>query len=85
MVASTIVILASPKTRTKGGGNHVLLFFIDAFPFEIWSQTLGVSMHGEINEYDHFKNMIQMIVKINEIVQFTKATPGSSLVVHKLM
>ena len=26
MAALTIAMLASPKTRTKGGGNHVLLF-----------------------------------------------------------
>ena len=28
-----------PKTRTKGGGHHVLLFFIYALPLKIWSQT----------------------------------------------
>ena len=38
MAASTIAMLVSPKTRTKGGGHHVLLFLIYAFPFKIWSQ-----------------------------------------------
>ena len=28
MAASTIAILVSPVTKTKGGGPHVLLFFI---------------------------------------------------------
>ena len=28
MAALTIAMLASPKTRTKGGGNHVLLFLL---------------------------------------------------------
>ena len=32
MVASTIAMLVSPKTKTKGGGHHVLLFLIYAFP-----------------------------------------------------
>ena len=32
MAASTIAMLASPKTRTKGGGNHVLLFLFIPTP-----------------------------------------------------
>ena len=37
-------------------------------------------MHGEMNRNYCFNNFIQMIVKICEIAQFTRATPGSSLV-----
>ena len=55
----------SPKTRTKGGGHHVLPFLIYAFPFKIWSQTSGTSMHGERNKYDCFNSLIEMIVKIH--------------------
>ena len=40
-------------------------------------------MHGERNKYDGFNNLIEMIMKICEIVLFTRATPGSSLVIHK--
>ena len=36
-------------------------------------------MHGEMNKNDCFNNLISMIVKICEIAQFTRATPGSSL------
>ena len=32
MAASTIAMLASPKTRTKGGGNHVFLFLFMPSP-----------------------------------------------------
>ena len=31
MAALTIAMLVSPNTRTKGGVNHVLIFFINAF------------------------------------------------------
>ena len=41
MVASTIAMLASPKTKTKGGGNHVLLFLIDAFPLRYGHKREG--------------------------------------------
>ena len=34
MAASTIAMLASPNATTKGGGRHVLLFLIYAFPSE---------------------------------------------------
>ena len=34
MVAFTIAILVSPNATTKGGGPHVLLFLIYAFPFK---------------------------------------------------
>ena len=64
----------------RGGhleGPHVFGFLIHAFPSEIWSQT---SMHGEMNKKEYFNNLIEMIVKICEIAQFTRATPGSSLV-----
>ena len=37
-------------------------------------------MHGGRNKYDGFNNLIEMILKICEIAQFTRATPGSSLV-----
>ena len=37
-------------------------------------------MHGERNKYHRSSNSIQMNVKICEIVQFTTATPCSSLV-----
>ena len=37
-------------------------------------------MHGERNEYDCFNNLIEMIVEIREIVLFTRAMTGSSLV-----
>ena len=37
-------------------------------------------MNGERNKCDSFNNLISMIVKIREIAQFTRATPGSSLV-----
>ena len=40
-------------------------------------------MYGEIDKNDCFNNLISMIVKICEIEQFTRATPGSSLVKHK--
>ena len=33
-------------------------------------------MHGEMNKNDCFNNLIQIIVKICEIAQFTRATPG---------
>ena len=33
MAASTIAMSVPPKTSTKGGGPHVLLFLIYAFPF----------------------------------------------------
>ena len=38
-------------------------------------------MHGEGNKYDCFNNLIEMIVEIREIALFTRATPGSSLVI----
>ena len=38
----------------------------------VWRLEKGINMT--------FKNFIQMIVKIHEIVLFTRATPGSSLV-----
>ena len=34
MAASTIAMLVSPDTMTKGGGPYVLLFFIYAFTME---------------------------------------------------
>ena len=37
-------------------------------------------MHGESNKYEGFNNLIQMIKKIWEIAQYTRATPSSSLV-----
>ena len=37
-------------------------------------------IHGEMNKNDCFNNLIKMIVKICEIAQLTRATPGSSLV-----
>ena len=37
-------------------------------------------MHGEMNNNDCFNNLIEMIVKICEIAEFTRATPGSFLV-----
>ena len=58
MAALTITMLVSSKTRTKGGGHHVLLFLIYAFPFKIWSQMWGASMYGESNKSDCFNNLI---------------------------
>ena len=43
MVASTIATLVSPNATTKGGGPHVLLFFIYAFPFELEIQNVKAS------------------------------------------
>ena len=40
-------------------------------------------MQGEMNKNEYFNNLIQMIVKICEIAQFTRATPDSSLVQNK--
>ena len=40
-------------------------------------------MHEEMNKNARFNNLIQMIVKICEIAQFARATPGSSLVINK--
>ena len=40
-------------------------------------------IHGEMNKNDCFNNLILLIVKICEIAQLTRATPGSSLVVNK--
>ena len=37
-------------------------------------------MHAERNKYDRFNNFIEMILKTSEIVLFTRATLGSSLV-----
>ena len=37
MAATTIAMLVSPDTTTKGGGPHVSLFLIYALPSEIWS------------------------------------------------
>ena len=37
-------------------------------------------MHGERNKYDGFNNLNE---KICEIAQFTRATPGGSLVAYK--
>ena len=37
-------------------------------------------MHGGRNNNDCFNNLIQMIVKICVIAQFTRVSPGSSLV-----
>ena len=59
---------------------HVFGFLIHAFPSKIWFQMYGESMHGEMNKNDFFDNLIRMIVQICEKAQFTRATPGSSLV-----
>ena len=40
-------------------------------------------MHGEMNKNVCFNSLIQTIVKMCEIAQFTRATPGSSLVQSK--
>ena len=37
-------------------------------------------MHAEMNKNARFNILIEIIVKICEIAQFTRATPGSSLV-----
>ena len=83
MVASTIAMLVSHDTTTKGGGLPWFTFSIYALPLEIWSQTWGAFMHWERNKYDCFNNLIEMIVEVCEIAQFTRATPGSSLVFYK--
>ena len=84
MVATTIAMLVSHDTTTKGGRLPWFTFFIYALPFEIWSQTWVASMHWERNKYDCFNNLIEMILKICEISLFTRATPGSSLV-HNIL
>ena len=80
MVALTIAILVSHDTTTKGGGLSWFTFSISALPFEIWSQTWVASMHWDRNKYVCFNNLIEMIVEIHEIAQFTRATPGRSVV-----
>ena len=82
MVATTIAMLVSHDTTTKGGRLPWFTFFIYALPFEIWSQTWVASMHWERNKYDCFNNLIEMIVEFREIALPTRATPGSSLVLE---
>ena len=84
MVALTIAMLVSHDTTTKGGGLPWFTFSIYALPFEIWLQTWGASMHWERNKHDCFKNLIEMILEIHEIALLTRATPGSSLVLHNM-
>ena len=62
---------------------YLACFFVHASNFEIWSQSWEASMLGKKNKNDCFNNLIWMIAKICEIAQFTRATPGSSLVKHK--
>ena len=41
--------------------------------------------HWDRNKYDCFNNLIEMNVEIWEIVLFTRATPGSSIVIHNFL
>ena len=50
MAASTIAMLASSETRTKGGGNHVLLFSFMPSPLRYGRKREGhLSMEQGIN------------------------------------
>ena len=60
--------------------SSMIYFFIYILLFEVWSQTWMAPMHWDRNKYDCFNNLIEMIVEVCEIAQFTRATPGSSLV-----
>ena len=75
-----------PEPSGPCGSTKVGFTSIHAFYFEIWFQTSGTSMDGERNKNDCFNNLIQMIVKICGIAQFTRATkPGNSLVLDKVV
>ena len=54
MVALTIAILVSPNATTKGGGPHVLLFLIYAFPFEYFQIEKASSQQSFIVVPCHF-------------------------------
>ena len=97
----------------RGGhleGPHVFGFLICAFVSELWPQTWGTSIQGEMNNWNpwlmlkcyftencvsfkyfffnmstsifHFKWVLPFPVKIHPFKIFTRATPGSSLVVN---
>ena len=68
MAASTIAMLVSHDTTTKGGGPHVSLFLIYALPFEISSHEVGgPSMEKGINYMISIICIIFPIFKIWEI------------------